>query len=118
MDAIKIIEHQTIPDGAAKYKQYLEEHNVNLCGVPEDYMGVPKYLALDSNYTASYFIGVTWLVENELPLIVLPKIKNIDFIQMFLTALSVESKGEQEYFSKCYPLLFLTSKNSSTRDAP
>ena len=37
--------------------------------------------AIDSTLTASYYIGATWLVERELPVIVLPKIPNIDYLE-------------------------------------
>lgn len=99
-------EHENyVPEQDFNVIEYLEEHNVVLQGVPDEYMGTPKYLALDSELNASYFVGASWLVENELSLVVLPKIKNVDFLEMFMSALSVEYK-EENYFSKCYGIDF------------
>jgi len=75
-------------------------------GNPNDYMGVPKYLGIDQNHCASYYIGASWLVQNELAVIVLPKLENIDFIKMFLAALEVDTENESDYFSKCYGIQF------------
>ena len=69
-------------------------------------MGTPKYLGIDQNFTASYYIGASWLVKNELAVIVTPKMENIDFVTMFLAALEVDTKNESDYFAKCYGILF------------
>ena len=90
---IVITEHQTyVPSEDFDIYSFLTAHNVELPGIPADYMGTPQCLAIDSTLTASYYIGATWLVERELPVIVLPKIPNIDYLEMFMAALSVDSK--------------------------
>lgn len=42
-----------------------------------------QYLNLDSTYKAGYFIGIDWLKEGEVALIVRPKIEKLDFLEMF-----------------------------------
>ena len=93
-----IREHTKIPE---KFHPTLFE-NVKFVGNPTEYMGIPKYLGIDQNFTASYYIGASWLIENELAVVVTPKMDNIDFVQMFLTALRMEEKYKKDYFSKCY----------------
>lgn len=105
-EPIVILEHQTISSENFDVKSFLAEHNVELHGMPTDYMGTPQCLAIDSTLTASYYIGAAWLVERELPIIVLPKIPNIDYTEMFITALSAKPKDKEEYFSKCYSIDF------------
>lgn len=91
---IVITEHQTyVPSEDFDIYSFLTAHNVELPGIPADYMGTPQCLAIDSTLTASYYIGATWLVERELPVIVLPKIPNIDYLEMFMAALSVDLWG-------------------------
>ena len=70
-----------------------------------------KFLGIDSNFKASYYIGCAWLIppsENEdgIPIQVKPKIENVDFVQMFMTALEVRSSEEAEYFSDYYHIDF------------
>ena len=71
-----------------------------------DYLGEPRFLGIDSSFRASYYIGAAWLVKNEWPVIVTPKMPNVDFVTMFLAALAVDSKHESDYFSKCYGIQF------------
>ncbi len=92
-----IREHTKIPE---QYHTLFE--NVKFVGNPTEYLGIPKYLGIDQNFTASYYIGTSWLIENELAVVVTPKMENIDFVQMFLTALELEEKYKKDYFSKCY----------------
>ena len=96
-----IVEHGTIPE---TYREQLSD--VCFEGNPSNYMGTPKYLGIDQNFTASYYIGASWLVKNELAVIVTPKMENIDFVTMFLAALEVDTKNESDYFAKCYGILF------------
>ena len=105
-EPIVLHEHKSIVKDSADIKEYLEKHNVRLEGMPDEYMGTPKYLGIDETLTASYFIGASWLVENKLSVVVLPKIENIDFLDMFMTALSVDTNNEKNYFSKCYGIDF------------
>ena len=97
---IKLIEHQPI-DG-----QYVEEiKKYNLTFQQTDYLNAPKYLGI-YDYCASYYIGASWLVKNELAVIVTPKIGNIDFVTMFLSALEIDTKNESDYFAQCYGIQF------------
>lgn len=107
---IVITEHQTyVPSEDFDIYSFLTAHNVELPGIPADYMGTPQCLAIDSTLTASYYIGATWLVEQELPVIVLPKIPNIDYLEMFMVALSVDSKHGEDIFQNVMALT-LTSR--------
>lgn len=97
---IKIKEHRPF-DG-----QDIEKiKNLNLAFQQTDYLKKPKYLGI-YDYCASYYIGASWLVKNELAVIVTPKMKNIDFVTMFLEALEVDTKNESDYFSQCYGIQF------------
>lgn len=79
--------------------------DVEFVGNP-DCLGEPKHLGIDWNFTASYYIGADWLVKNEQAVVVLPKIENTDFIEMFVSALEIDSQHEASYFSKCYDIKF------------
>jgi len=72
-------------------------------GLP-DFMKPPVHLGIDSNLNAAYYIGADWLNKDELAAVVLPKMKDIDFFEMFMSALDVSS--EADYFSKCYGIAF------------
>ena len=101
-------EHQCYKDAKTgtleeeEFKGILLKHGVNLRDYDDDYMGVPSHLGLGTNLQVSYYIGVDWLVEKELSLVVLPKIEKIDFVQMLLCALSADNQEEVDYFAKCY----------------
>lgn len=104
---IIIKEHQTFDlEKYPEVKDRLNARHVVLKGMPTDFMGAPEYLGVDDNLTAGYYIGADWLVENELPIVVLPKIENLDYLEMFATALSVDSATENDYFAKCYGISF------------
>lgn len=47
-----------------------------------------ELLGLSSWYQVGYFIGARWLREQELSLVVEPKIENLDYFSMFLTCLN------------------------------
>lgn len=74
------------------------------------YMCAPKYLGLSWDFSgalrASYYIGATWLVKDEATVVVVPKMSNINFMEMFITALAVDTNSEANYFSKCYGIDF------------
>ena len=95
---IYIKEHGLVPQ---EYHNRLNRDE--FVGVPEIYMGEPKYLGIGKDFRASYYIGTCWLTEN-LAIAVLPKIESIDFIKMFLSALEVDT--EANYFVKCYKIDF------------
>lgn len=51
---IVITEHQTyVPSEDFDIYSFLTAHNVELPGIPADYMGTPQCLAIDSTLTAS-----------------------------------------------------------------
>ena len=95
-----LIEHGTIPE---EYWEQLSD--VCFAGAPSDYMGTPRFLGIDQHFTASYYIGASWL-KNDLAVVVTPKMGNIDFVTMFLEALEVDTKNESDYFSQCYGIQF------------
>lgn len=78
--------------------------------VQPNYMEEPKYLGLSWNgpksLQASYYVGASWLIDNEFAVVVTPKMNDIDFVEMFMTALAVDSAPEADYFSKCYGIDF------------
>lgn len=70
-----------------------------------------KFLEINSDFKASYYIGCAWLVppsENKdgVPIQVKPKMENVDFVRMFVMALEVRSSEEAEYFSDYYHIDF------------
>lgn len=107
MPTIKITENKPITtseDWDESYRNDLQ--TVKFTGLSVDYMQIPKYLGIGyykNHLSASYFIGTCWLTPS-LSVAVLPKITNIDFIKVFLTALETES--EADYFAKCYRIDF------------
>lgn len=70
-----------------------------------DFLKEPKYLGI-SKWIASYYIGAAWLVSDELAVVVTPKVPDIDFIQMFLSALEIDTQKESNYFAQCYGIQF------------
>lgn len=71
-----------------------------------------KFLGIGSDFKAGYYIGCTWLIpppsENGdgISIQVEPKMENVDFVRMFVTALEVRSSKEAEYFSDYYHIDF------------
>ena len=69
----------------------------------------PKFLGLESSenaFVSSYYIGASWLKENELAVIVEPKIASIDYLKMFSAVLSISTEKESRYFSTYYGIEF------------
>ena len=100
IESIKLTEHQ--PFGETDFEKIKGRE---LAFQRADYLKEPKHLGI-YDYCASYYIGASWLVKNELAVIVTPKIKNIDFVTMFLEALEVDTKNKSDYFAKCYGIQF------------
>lgn len=100
-------EHAMCEEGDLRIlREFLAKNpNYHFKGQP-DYVKPPVCLGIDDRCVASYYIGADWIRENELAAIVLPKIKNLDFTEMFLDALLVDSQAETHYFSKCYGIDF------------
>ena len=84
----------------------LQDNSVELVGLPDEYMGEPKYLGISASLEASYFVGAAWLIKDYLPVIVRPKVHNVDIAEMLIQALSNSSDEEASYFSKCYKIAF------------
>lgn len=118
MSTIKIIEHQPITESEDWNDSFHEKlQSLNFSGNME-YMGVPKYLGLGyskgKQLSASYYIGASWLIENELAVVVTPKVEDTDFVQMFLAALELDARHKSDYFSKCYGIHFNESNIETT----
>lgn len=96
---IQIQEHDKIENNT------LQNYDIKFEGNPE-YMGEPKYLAIDANLRASFYIGASWLKKHELAVVVTPKMPNINFVDMFVAALEVDTRNESDYFAKCYGIQF------------
>lgn len=80
-------------------------YGLNLKFQETGFLKEPKYLGIN-DWTASYFIGAAWLVPDDLAVVVTPKMPDIDFVQMFLAALEVDTQKESDYFAQCYGIQF------------
>ncbi len=110
-DIILLQEHQPFanPGGYGNGLDYTSKmeylYGLNLKFQETGFLKEPKYLGIN-DWTAFYFIGAAWLVPDELAVVVTPKIPNIDFVQMFLAALEVDTQKESDYFAQCYGIQF------------
>ncbi len=109
---IPLTEHE---DSVELFDDALIKKAIDFVGPPEKFMVSPVMLGLkakrgetkDSIILQSHFyIGATWIIQNKIAAVVLPKIENIDYIKMFSYALQVKGNKEREYFSKCYGIDF------------
>lgn len=94
--AITLKEHATI-------QPVIDLKGIPFEGTPERNMP-PKFLGTfwdGENLTATYYVGTSWLKGDE-TLQVNPKIDKLDLPKIFGKALSVNSRHEADYFSKCY----------------
>ena len=98
MEVFKIEEHESISDN----RQIGIIQNLCLNFSVED--NKVKYLNLSSNLTASYIIGIDWLKENEYALMVSPKIKNLDYLEMFMHCFNSEAASKE--LEKVYKINF------------
>lgn len=67
-----------------------------------------KYLGIfkeGEHPKAHYYIGASWFVKNECAFVVKPKV-DVDYIKLFMSALSMNSANEAEYFSNYYHIDF------------
>lgn len=110
-DIILLQEHQPFvnPRGWGNGRDYSDKMEylvgLGLTFEEPDFLKEPKYLGI-SNWIASYYIGAAWLVSDELAVVVTPKMPDIDFIQMFLSALEIDTQKESNYFAQCYGIQF------------
>ena len=112
--------NQVISD--KKQFKYSEQQNINeeewnlfsSLNIPftkTEYGGTPKFLGISNGWT-SYYIGASWLVSDnqkinektDKSLVVTPKMENIDFVGMLLTAFRFEKAAK--YFSHYYDIDF------------
>ena len=102
-EPLEFIEHQVIT--SEKYSNLAAFDDVEFIGPPQSRKDMPKYLGIsreNGQLKASYYVGTTWIKENEVFARVSPKIEGLNFGQMFSTALKISSKGEADYFGNCY----------------
>lgn len=59
----------------------------------------------DNNLQASYYVGVSWLKENHLSVLVNPK-RGYDYLKIFCEVLKIESDKESDYLSESYRIFF------------
>lgn len=110
-EPIWIKEHELIP-----IERQAELSDIYFHGMPDN--TEPFYLGIDNQYRASYYVGASWLKVGELAVVVMPKMDDLDFIQMFNSALSVDTIEESDYFSRCYgisldePPILLNGQNN------
>jgi len=110
-DIILLQEHQPFanPGGYGNGLDYSSKmeylYGLNLKFQETGFLKEPKYLGIN-DWTASYFIGAAWLVPDELAMVITPKMPDIDFVQMFLAALEVDTQKESNYFAQCYGIQF------------
>ena len=112
ISVFKLQEHDFLKEKYPKFSAYFD--SLNEIGVEfseTEYEGVPDYLGITPDFRANYYIGATWLCpknktvfREHKAVVVLPKMENIDFIKMFLTAL--QNHLSSEYFSKFYRIDF------------
>lgn len=110
-DIILLQEHQPFanPGGYGNGLDYSNKMEY-LCGLKlkfqeTGFLKEPKFLGIN-DWTASYFIGAAWLIPDELAVVVTPKLPDVDFVQMFLAALEVDTQKESNYFAQCYGIQF------------
>ena len=110
-DIILLQEHQPFvnPRGWGNGRDYSDKMEylvgLGLTFEEPDFLKEPKYLGI-SNWIASYYIGAAWLVSDELAVVVTPKLPDIDFVQMFMAALEIDTQKESDYFAQCYGIQF------------
>ncbi|MCR4826621.1 MAG: McrC family protein [Bacteroidales bacterium] len=110
-DIILLQEHQPFanPSGYGNGLDYTSKmeylYGLKLKFQETGFLKEPKYLGIN-DWTASYFIGAAWLIPDELAVVVTPKMPDVDFVQMFLAALEVDTQKESDYFAQCYGIQF------------
>ncbi len=110
-DIVLLQEHQPFvnPRGWGNGRDYSDKMEylvgLGLTFEEPDFLKEPKYLGI-SNWIASYYIGAAWLVSDELAVVVTPKLPDIDFVQMFMAALEIDTQKESDYFAQCYGIQF------------
>lgn len=93
--------------------EVFERINIQAQDENENKYVTPSSLGIRKSHNglrADYYIGVDWLIENEVAAVVEPKINSVDFMSLFSAALSISSDKEVEYFSHYYGIDFSKSE--------
>lgn len=90
-------EHGTLTE---EQVNLLSELNIQLPNKNDN----PEYLGLASNSTVGFYIGVKWVVENELIIKVNPKINKVDYLTMFMECF--KNPLTKEHINKIYQIDF------------
>lgn len=81
-------------------REYISSLNLDFSSSVND--EIPPFLGLSADGWSSYYVGAAWLKKNARPLVVHPKIDNIDFLGIFAEALS--DNVSPAYFQKAYSI--------------
>lgn len=79
-------------------REYIASLNLDFSSSEND--TIPPFLGLSADGWSSYYVGAAWLKKNSRPLVVRPKIDNIDFLGIFSDALM--DNVSPAYFQKAY----------------
>lgn len=77
---------------------YIASLNLDFSSSEND--AIPPFLGLSADGWSSYYVGAAWLKKDSRPLVVRPKIDNIDFLGIFAEALM--DNVSPSYFQKAY----------------
>lgn len=83
-----------------KRREYIASLNLDFSSSEND--TIPPFLGLSADGWSSYYVGAAWLKKNSRPLVVRPKIDNIDFLGIFSDALM--DNVSPAYFQKAYSI--------------
>ena len=81
-------------------REYIASLNLDFSSSEND--TIPPFLGLSADGWSSYYVGAAWLKKNSRPLVVRPKIDNIDFLGIFSDALM--DNVSPAYFQKAYSI--------------
>lgn len=73
----EIQEHNSLND---EQINCLSDFNISLPNNNDN----PKYLGLSSSWNVGYYIGAKWIKENEVAIVVNPKVEDLDYLKMFM----------------------------------
>lgn len=112
ISVFKLKEHESLKEKYLECSEYFDSlKEIGVEFSETEYEGIPDYLGITPNFRANYYIGAAWLCpknksagDEHKAVVVLPKMENIDFTKMFLTAL--QNHRSSEYFSKFYGIDF------------
>ncbi|MFA7081242.1 MAG: hypothetical protein WC135_01400 [Bacteroidales bacterium] len=73
---------------------------------PNKYLGLSCYNDKDMTFQTNYYIGLDWIVENELAIMVKPKIEGLDYLRMFIECFDCENKEAKKKLKDIYHIDF------------